>query len=134
MPERLDIRTQNHMLLWTTQNTDISLLEAKAISNQLKEIIADQNIEKIFVDNRAFNHAWPSEIDLIWIDLMRSMPHHVKKAATLCTDVVGKLQLNYLATQAGTSDIVRAFTLKELPELLKFIDLEELPVHIDHSH
>lgn len=134
IPERLDIQTHNHMLLWTTQNGDISLSEAKAISKHIKEIIVDQSIEKIFVDNRAFYNAWPSEIDLIWIDLMRYMPNHVKKTATLCTDVVGKLQLNYLAAQAGTSDCVKAFTLKELPELLKFIDLEELPVHIDNPH
>lgn len=132
IPERLDIQTSNHTLLWTTQNGEITLLEAKAISKHIKEIIIDQNIEKVFVDNRAFNTSWSSEIDLIWIDLMRYMPAHVKKTATLCPDVVSKIQLNYLASQAGTSDYVKAFTVKELPELLKFIGLEELPILMDN--
>lgn len=131
IPERLDIQTSNHTLLWTTQDGEITLLEAKAISKHIKEIIIDQNIEKVFVDNRAFNTTWSSEIDSIWIDLMRYMPEHVKKTATLCHDAVSKLQLNYLSSQAGTSEQVRAFTVKEVPELLQFIDLEELPVHVD---
>ena len=121
IPEGLKLEHANHTLYWTTESLNVSMFDAKAVSNKIKELISTEEIDRVVVDNRAVQGAWSPEVDSIWIDLMRFMPVHVKKTATLCHDVIGKIQLNYLSSQAGTTDTVKAFTPSELKEMKQFL-------------
>lgn len=127
IPEGLILEQTDHTLYWTPESGKVNSFEAKNVSNQIKQLITDQEIERVVVDNRAIRGAWSAEVDSIWIDLMRFMPIHVKKTATLCHDVIGKIQLNYLSSQAGTIDTVKAFTPAEIKEMKQFLGLEHLP-------
>ncbi len=127
----LNIYTVDHTLIWTPAVGSVTGEEAKGISNHIKQMIATEAIDTVLVDNRAIRGSWAPEIDYIWIDLMRFMPIHIKKAATLCQDVVGKLQINYLSSQAGTTETVRAFTVTELMEMKQFLGTSTLPLTLD---
>ena len=124
----LNLSQQDHTLIWRTANDLSNSFEAKVVSDQIKQLVTSETIERMLVDNRSVTGTWSPEIDAIWIDLMRFMPIHVKRTATLCKDVIGKIQLNYLSSQAGTIDSVRAFTPAELKELQSFLGLEQLPL------
>ena len=108
IPESLKLEQSDHTLYWTTINASINSFDAKEVSSHIKQIITDQHIETVVVDNRAVTGAWSPEVDTIWIDLMRFMPIHVKRTAALCNDVIGKIQLNYLSSQAGSIDTIKA--------------------------
>lgn len=124
----LNLSQQDHTLIWRTANDLSNSFEAKVVSDQIKLLVTSETIDSMLVDNRSVTGTWSPEIDAIWIDLMRFMPIHVKRTATLCKDVIGKIQLNYLSSQAGTIDSVRAFTPTELKELQSFLGLEQLPL------
>lgn len=126
-PEDLKLIQENNTLYWTTVTGNVNSFEAKAISQHIKDLITREEIDRVVVDNRSIEGAWAPEVDAIWIDLMRFMPVHVKKTATLCHDVIGKIQLNYLSSQAGTIEIVKAFTPAEIKEMKKFLGIEHLP-------
>lgn len=126
-PKDLNLTQENNTLYWTTVNGNVNSFEAKAISQHIKDLIASEEIDRVVVDNRNIQGAWSPEVDAIWIDLMRYMPVHVKRTATLCHDVIGKIQLNYLSSQAGTIEIVKAFTPAEIKEMKKFLEIEHLP-------
>ncbi len=126
-PEDLKLIQENNTLYWTTATANVNSFEAKAISQHIKDLITREEIDRVVVDNRNIEGAWAPEVDAIWIDLMRFMPVHVKKTATLCHDVIGKIQLNYLSSQAGTIEIVKAFTPAEIKEMKKFLEIEHLP-------
>lgn len=124
----LNLSQQDHTLIWRTANDLSNSFEAKVVSDQIKQLVTSETIERMLVDNRSVTGTWSPEIDAIWIDLMRFMPIHVKRTATLCKDVIGKIQLNYLSSQAGTIESVRAFTPAELKELQSFLGLDQLPL------
>lgn len=128
IPEDLKLQLKDKTLIWINENGEVSRTEAKAVSSHIKKMIKDEQVEKVLVDNRSLKGTWPPEVDFVWIDLMRYMPLHVKKTATLCKDVIGKIQLNYLSAQAGTTETVKAFTPQEIAELQKFLDLDEMPL------
>lgn len=126
--ENILLMQKDRTLIWTTANGLSNSRDAKEISNHIKQIITSDGIDQVVVDNRSVVGAWSPEVDAIWIDLMRFMPIHVKRTATLCNDVIGKIQLNYLSSQAGTMASVRAFTPNELSEMQKFLGLDQLPL------
>lgn len=126
--ENILLMQKDRTLIWTTADGLSSSRDAKEISNHIKQIITSDEIDQVVVDNRSVVRAWSPEVDAIWIDLMRFMPIHVKRTATLCNDVIGKIQLNYLSSQAGTIATVRAFTPNELTEMQKFLGLDQLPI------
>lgn len=126
--DNLNLIQQEHTLVWRTANALSNSFEAKVVSDQIKQLVTNETIESMLVDNRAVTGTWSPEIDAIWIDLMRFMPIHVKRTATLCKDVIGKIQLNYLSSQAGTIESVRAFTPAELQEMQIFLGLDQLPL------
>lgn len=127
IPEDLKLEMKARTLIWTNENGEVSRTEAKDISNHIKQLIKEDQVDTVIVDNRSIQGNWPPEVDFVWIDLMRFMPLHVKKTATLCKDVISKIQLNYLSSQAGTTESVKAFTPSELTELKRFLELEEIP-------
>lgn len=124
----LNLSQQDHTLIWRTANDLSNSFEAKVVSDQIKQLVTSETIERMVVDNRSVTGTWSPEIDAIWIDLMRFMPIHVKRTATLCKDVIGKIQLNYLSSQAGTIESVRAFTPAELKEMQNFLGIDQLPL------
>lgn len=128
IPEGLKLHMDNKTLIWINENGEVSRTEAKAVSSHIKKVISEEEIDRVLVDNRAVKGTWPPEVDFVWIDLMRYMPLHVKKTATLCKDVISKIQLNYLSAQAGTTETVKAFTPQEVAELQKFLELDVLPI------
>lgn len=131
IPEDLKLEMKARTLIWTNENGEVSRTEAKDISNHIKQLIKEDQVDTVIVDNRSIQGNWPPEVDFVWIDLMRFMPLHVKKTATLCKDVISKIQLNYLSSQAGTTESVKAFTPSELTELKRFLELEEIPFHTE---
>lgn len=131
IPEDLKLEMKARTLIWTNENGEVSRTEAKNISNHIKQLIKEDQVDTVIVDNRSIQGNWPPEVDFVWIDLMRFMPLHVKKTATLCKDVISKIQLNYLSSQAGTTESVKAFTPSELTELKRFLELEEIPFHTE---
>lgn len=133
IPKDLKLELRDKILIWVNENGEVSRTEAKAVSNHIKQLLRDDQVDTVIVDNRSIQGTWPPEVDFVWIDLMRYMPLHVKKTATLCKDVIGKIQLNYLSTQAGTMETVRAFTPSELGELQRFLELDDIPLKSDLS-
>jgi hypothetical protein len=113
---------KDNVLYWKNFSAEVTEDQAKLISNKIKNMILTHKYDALVVDNGDFKGDWSIDVDFIWIDLMAFVPMHVGKAVTICPDISNKLQLNYLSNQAGTSDIVKAFTNEEKTEIETFLE------------
>jgi len=122
-PEGLTIEVIDHVIYWKNTTGSISEQDANIIAQHIKAIIETQPVRAVLVDNRKLYGVWTPEVDKVWIDLMSYLPNHVDRTATLCQNSINKLQLNYLSSQAGTMDTVKAFTESERLEMEDFLNL-----------
>lgn len=123
LPEGLTIELIDDVIYWKNTTGSISEQDAISIAEQIKEIIETQSVRAVLVDNRNLYGVWAPEVDKIWIDLMTYLPNYVDRTATLCQNHINKLQLNYLSSQAGTTETVKAFTESERVEMEDFLKL-----------
>lgn len=124
LPDGHTIELIDKVIYWKNTNGKISEQDALNIAEHIKELIALGSIEVVLVDNRKLYGVWTPEVDKVWIDLMSYLPNHVGRTATLCQNHINKLQLNYLSTQAGTTETVKAFIESDRVEMEDFLKLE----------
>jgi len=124
LPKGLEIRVENDIIYWENITGFITEKEAVNVTKEIKGIIETKPIKAMVVDNRKLTGVWTPEVDKVWIDLMSYLPTRVDKTATLCENVINKLQMNYLSKQAGTSENVQAFTEEE--EVREFLGINQL--------
>lgn len=122
----LDIRIVDGVLYWENHVDVMSVKEAKSISDEIRELVDRTPLKGMVVDTRKISGRWSPEVDRIWIDLMAYLPSRELKAATVCQDVINKLQFNYLSSQAGTTDSVKAFVTEEKEALCSFLNIENI--------
>ncbi len=129
LPEGLKLKTIDDLIVWINTTGSVTEQEAIEISNQITDMVTKDNYKAVLVDNRNLRGIWRPEVDKVWIELMSFLPTRVEKTATLCENIINKLQLNYLSIQAGTIDTVKAFVESEENELLEFINLPDLDIN-----
>lgn len=125
LPKGIFLEIKDDIILWTNQTGTITEKQALEISDKIKDLVTSREFKALVVDNRNLKGIWRPEVDKVWIDLMTFLPSKVEKTATVCENIINKLQLNYLSNQAGTTEKVKAFVESEKDELLTFIDLPE---------
>ena len=129
LPEGLTLKTFDDLIVWTNTTGTVTEQEARELSQKITDMVSGTNYKAMLVDNRNLKGIWRPEVDKVWIELMSFLPTKVEKTATLCENIINKLQLNYLSIQAGTIDSVKAFIESEEGELLEFIDLPNLDIN-----
>lgn len=123
LPDGLTLKTFDDLIIWTNTTGTVTEQEAKELSQKITDMVSGTNYKAMLVDNRNLKGIWRPEVDKVWIELMSFLPTKVEKTATLCENIINKLQLNYLSIQAGTIDSVKAFVESEEGEMLEFINL-----------
>lgn len=124
LPKGLEIRVENDIIYWENVTGFITEKEAVNVTKEIKGIIETKPIKAMVVDNRKLTGVWTPEVDKVWIDLLTYLPTRVDKTATLCENVINKLQMNYLSKQAGTTENVKAFTDED--EVREFLGINQL--------
>tara|TARA_Y100001933_G_scaffold240038_1_gene265196 strand:- start:385 stop:783 length:399 start_codon:yes stop_codon:yes gene_type:complete len=124
LPDGLTIELIDDIIYWKNTTGSISEQDALNIAEQIKEMIETKSVRAVIVDNRKLYGVWSPEVDKVWVDLMSYLPNYVDKTATLCQNHINKLQLDYLSSQAGTKESVKAFTERERHEMEYFLKLE----------
>lgn len=123
---QLKVFEDEKILYWANNKSNLTTEEAEQLCRELKNIIEHNTLDSIIIDNRELKGVWNTNLDSIWIELMKYLPSKVPKTATLCDNIINKLQLDYLAKKSGTNKDIKAFTLKEKDELKKFLELNTL--------
>ncbi len=126
LPKGTEIRIEENVLYWENHTDLLSVNEAKQVSNEIRRLVENTSLKGMIVDNRKLAGEWSPEVDRVWIDLMAFLPRHDLKTATVCQSVIDKLQFNYLSSQAGTTDSVKAFIDEEREALCSFLEVEEV--------
>lgn len=126
LPKGTDIRIEEDVLYWENHTDLLTVKEALIISNEIRNLVQGSSLRGMVVDNRKLAGAWSPEVDRVWIDLMAFLPKHDLKTATVCQSLVNKLQFNYLSSQAGTTDTVKAFVDDEREALCRFLQVQDL--------
>jgi len=123
LPTGTDIRIEEDVLYWENHTDLLTAKEAQNISNEIRHLVEMSSLKGMIVDNRKLAMTWSPEVDRVWIDLMAFLPQHDLKTATLCPSVINKLQFNYLSSQAGTADTVKAFVDEEREAICSFLQV-----------
>jgi len=126
LPGGAEIRIEEDVLYWENHDDRLTATEARTISNEIRHLVERTPLKGMVVDNRRVSGNWPPEMDRVWIDLMAFIPEHALKAATVCPSVIDKLQFNYLSSQAGAADSVRAFVAEEREALCSFLEVQRI--------
>lgn len=126
LPEGLTLKTTNDLIVWTNTTGTVTEQEAREISEKITDMVSKSKYKAMLVDNRKLKGVWRPEVDKVWIELMSFLPTKVERTATICENIINKLQLNYISTQAGTIDTVKAFVESEENELIDFINMPDL--------
>lgn len=119
------IETKGEFIYWHNKNGAITVDEAVELSNQIKTLVETGDYSRLVVDNSQMSGVWSSEVDKIWIDLMKYIVQYIPKTATLCENVINKLQVNYLASQSVSPDRMKAFTVEEKEDFENYISVEK---------
>lgn len=126
LPNGTNIRIEEGLLYWENHTDLLTAKEAQIITNEIRHLVERSSLKGLVVDNRKLAKAWSPEVDRVWIDLMAFLPKHDLKTATVCQSVINKLQFNYLSSQAGTADTVKAFVDEERDALCTFLQVQEV--------
>lgn len=114
------------LIYWKNNDKTITTDQAKEISERLKHLISKKTYNTLLVDTRDSNGVWNNEVDKIWINLMEYIPKKVEKTATICDNIINKLQLNYLSTKSGNDQNIKAFTKQEKEQLYNFLKISDM--------
>jgi hypothetical protein len=123
-PDHL-IETKGEFIYWHNRDGAITIKEAIELSNQIKSLAESGDYSRLIVDNTEMQGVWSTEVDKIWIDLMKYIVQYIPKTATLCENVINKLQVNYLASQSVSPEKMKAFTVAEKEDFENYIKIEK---------
>lgn len=91
-------------------NFFVTLEEAYAIGELLKEAHRDKEAAAVVIDNREAKGAWTQDVNKVWIEVAMEISNEKpKKVATLTSDVVAAMQINRLSRSNGTDKLSKAF-------------------------
>ncbi|MEO3946118.1 hypothetical protein [Gorillibacterium sp. CAU 1737] len=94
-------------------NFFITMEEAKAIGELLKEAHRDKGTHAVVIHNREARGAWTQEVNKVWMEvsaeISREHGEHLKKVATLTSDTIAAMQINRLSRSNGAETFSRAF-------------------------
>jgi hypothetical protein len=123
LPETSTVAVQNGAIHWENAEFMISIEEAEAVAEKVREKMSKPDIDGILVDNSAANGTWPSEIDEIWGELMANIYADGLKCATLCPSATNAMHINRLSRKNGTDDLIQAFKPDEEEKAYDFVGL-----------
>jgi hypothetical protein len=121
IPNTTDITVEDSTLKWENDDFMISLAEAEAIAEGLRQRLQNNPIDTVLVDNRGADGTWPQEVTELWAELMGEMYQDGIDCATVSPSATNAMQLNQLSEQNGTNDRIQAFT--DLDEANEFLGL-----------
>jgi len=119
------IETRKNLIYWANNSGKVTKEEAMEISNQIKLLVETGKYDRMIVDNSNLRGVWNSDVDKIWVDLMKYVAIYIPRTATLCENVINKLQVLYLSSQTSTPERLKAFTIFEKEEFQKYINYED---------
>ena len=91
-------------------NFFITLEEAYAIGELLKDAHRDKETNAIVIDNREAKGAWTQEVNKVWTEISMEIGNEIpKKVATLTSDLVAAMQINRLSRNNGAEKMSKAF-------------------------
>ncbi|MBN2897776.1 MAG: hypothetical protein JXO44_03280 [Clostridia bacterium] len=115
------VETKDHYIYWHNTDGSITPDEATALANEIKSLAESGHYTRLIVDNSEMNGVWSNDVDKIWIDLMTYVAQYIPRTATICENIINKLQVNYLSSQTVDPDRMKAFTIKEKEEFEHYI-------------
>ena len=124
-PKSVIIKTEKNLLYWKNVTYLISVDEAKTIMADILKLAQQPEITVMLVDNRGTKGAWPTEVNLIWGELMRALAKNIKKSATVAEGIV-VMQINRISKNSGTFEQVQAF--ENINEAKTFLGVAHLPL------
>lgn len=95
----------------------------EALSEALEKLAAQTQPKVMIVDQMSLQHELTPEEDKAWIELYKHFPQYVDKTATICMDIINKLQTNYVLQKEGVSDQVKAFVKADSKEMCNFLGI-----------
>lgn len=91
-------------------NFFVTMEEAYAIGELLKEAHRDKETVAVVINNREAKGAWTQDVNKVWIEVAMEVSNETpKKVATLTSDVVAAMQINRLSRNNGTDKMSKAF-------------------------
>jgi len=124
LPRGLTIDVRDDMIVWKNRTGKITEAEALVVSEEIKSLVDSRHYRTLVVDNSQLCGVWSTDVDKVWIDLMTYLPERVDKTVTICENVINKLQINYLAKQAGTESRSKAFVSTERNAINSFLEFD----------
>ena len=101
----------------------VSMEEANAIGQLLKEAHRDRETKAIIIDNRESKGAWTQEVNSVWMNVSAEIIHEKpKKVVTLTSDVISAMQINRLSKNGGSEKMSKAFCSGLTEEVKAFIN------------
>lgn len=119
------VETKENLIYWSNNSGKISKDEAIEISNQIKKLVETGNYDRMIIDNSELRGVWNTDVDKIWVDLMKYISIYIPRTATICENVINKLQVSYLSSQTSNPERLKAFTVTEKEEFKKYINYED---------
>lgn len=102
---------------------NVTMEEAYAIGELLKDANRDKSTRAIVIDNREAKGAWTQEVNKVWLGVYVEVSNEKpKKVVTLASDVIATMQINRLSKQNGTEKISKAFCSDFNDEVKAFIN------------
>ncbi|ERH11514.1 MAG: hypothetical protein J07HB67_00521 [halophilic archaeon J07HB67] len=123
VPETTTVELEGSTVRWTNDSFSITVAEAEAVADEVRELMAQPEVESVLVDNQAAEGTWPQETNEVWDELMAEMYEAGVASATLCPSLTNKMQVNRLSKRNGTDDLIRAFGPNERDEAREFVGL-----------
>jgi len=125
IPNSASISVESGTVTWENGDFQISMDEAKAIGDEISDLINRPNIENVLVDNRSAAGTWPTEVSEYWAELMADMYENDIDCATVSPSATNAMQINRLADKQGLADRIKAFKASEYDDALGFLGLDE---------
>lgn len=123
VPETTTLEVEGSTVRWTNESFSITVTEAEAVADEVRELMTRPGVESVLVDNQAADGTWPQETNEVWDGLMAEMYENGVTSATLCPSLTNKMQVNRLSKKNGTDDLIRAFGPDERDEAREFVGL-----------
>lgn len=73
------IETKGEVIYWHNKNGFITIEEALELSDQIKNLVETGDYSRLIVDNSKMSGVWSSEVDKVWIDLMKYIVQYIPK-------------------------------------------------------
>lgn len=121
-PDTTTVETDDGIVRWTNEDFSISVDEAEAVADEVRRGMDRPGVSGVLVDNRAAENTWPSDVNDVWSALMADIYAADLPCATVSPSVTNAMQINRLASEQGTDDLIQAFDAAEYEEALAFLD------------